>query len=94
MDRLLARHRNEIIRIAHVHGATQVRVFGSRARGAASTASDVDLLVRLAPDRSILDLVAIQQDLEDLLGCPVHVVTEAAISRYFRDQVLREAVAL
>ncbi|HKZ86289.1 MAG TPA: nucleotidyltransferase domain-containing protein [Anaerolineae bacterium] len=51
-------------------------------------------LVSLDPGRSLLDLIAIKQDLEDLLGCEVDVVTEAAISPYVRDRVLREAVAI
>lgn len=94
MDPLLTDHRDEIIRIAAAHGAGEIRVFGSRAKEASGVGSDVDLLVRLDPDRSILDLVAIKQDLEDLLGCSVDVVTEAAISRYIRSQVINEAVAL
>jgi predicted nucleotidyltransferase len=46
------------------------------------------------PGRSLLDIVAIKQDLEDLMGCAVDVVTEAAISPYIREEVLREAVSL
>lgn len=56
--------------------------------------SDLDLLVEMEPERSLLDLVAIKQDLEDLLGCKVHVVTEAAVSPYIRERVLKEAVHL
>ena len=56
--------------------------------------SDLDLLVKLEAGRSLLDLIAIKQDLEDLLGCQVDVVTEAAISPYIREKVLKEAVAL
>jgi predicted nucleotidyltransferase len=51
-------------------------------------------LVKLDPGRSLLDLIAIKQDLEDLLGCQVDVVTEAAISPYIGEHVLREAVSL
>src|SRR5208283_3793334 len=79
-DQLLQDKRQEILNVTASHGATDVRLFGSRARGEAGGASDVDLLVRLAPGRTLLDLVAIKQDLEDLLGCPVDVVTEEAIS--------------
>jgi predicted nucleotidyltransferase len=94
IDPLLSEHRDEIRRIAATHGVRDLRIFGSRARGEAGARSDVDLLVRLDPDRSLLDLVAVKQDLEDLLGCRVDVVTEAAISRYIRAQVVGEAVAL
>jgi predicted nucleotidyltransferase len=71
-----------------------VHVFGSVVRGEAKTGSDLDLLVKLEPGRSLLDLIAIKQDLEDLLGCEVDVVTEAAISPYMKEQVLKEAVSL
>jgi len=91
---ILKEKRQEILRIAHSHGARDVRLFGSAARGEARPESDVDLLVKLDPDRSLLDIVAIKQDLEDLLHCQVDVLTEASISPYIREQVLKEAVSL
>jgi len=51
-------------------------------------------LITLNPDRTLLDIIAIKQNLEDLLGCTVDVLTEAALSPYIREQVLREAVLL
>jgi uncharacterized protein len=84
----------EIVRIAARHGARNVRLFGSHAHGEPTPSSDVDLLVELAPESTLLDLVAIKQDVEDLLGCPVDVVTEAAVSPYLRDEVLKTAVRL
>lgn len=86
--------RAEIVRIAAGHGARRVRLFGSHAHGNQTPGSDVDLLVELAPERTLLDLIAIKQDVEDLLGCPVDVVTEAAVSPYIRDEVLKTAVPL
>lgn len=80
-----------VLRIAQQHGATRVRVFGSWARGEQKAGSDLDLLVELDPKRSLLDLVAIKQDLEDLLSCPVDVVTERSLSPYLRERVLAEA---
>ena len=94
MDNIIYEKREDILRIASAHGARDVRVFGSRARGEASHGSDLDLLITLEAGRSLLDLVAIKQDLEDLLGCEVDVVTEAAISPYIRAQVIEEAVTL
>jgi predicted nucleotidyltransferase len=94
IDAVLKDKREEILQIAGNYGAHNVRVFGSLARGQAGPDSDVDLLVKLDPGRSLLDLIAIKQDLEDLLGCQVDVVTEAAISPYIREHVLREAVSL
>ena len=87
----LMRQTTEIRRLATAHGVVRVRVFGSRARGEAAAASDLDLLVGLAPDRDLLDLIAFKLDIEDLLGCRVDVLTEAALSPYLREGVLAEA---
>ena len=81
----------EIVRIAALHGARSVRVFGSRARGDAGLESDLDLLVTMEPGRSLLDLVAVTQDWEDLLHCSVAVAPESGLSPYLRDAVLAEA---
>jgi len=94
LGQVLKDKREEILRIAADYGARHVQVFGSVARGEAGPGSDLDLLVKLDPGRSLLDIIAIKQDLEDLLGCEVEVVTEAAISPYIREQVLKEAVSL
>jgi hypothetical protein len=86
--------RAEILRLADRHGATNVRIFGSVARGEAGSDSDVDLLVKMAPERSLLDHVALWQDLEDLLGRRVDLVSEKALHRLIRDPILKEAVPL
>ena len=91
---LLKQKREEILRIAAKHGARNVRVFGSVARADADEESDVDFLVWMEPDRSLLDLVALTQDLEDLLGLPVQVVEKEAVHWYIRDRVVNEAVPL
>jgi hypothetical protein len=75
-------------------GATVPRLFGSVARGEEHSHSDVDILITLNPERTLLDIIAIKQDLEDLLGCSVDVMTEAALSPYIRERVLQEAVKL
>jgi predicted nucleotidyltransferase len=93
-QRMLKDKREEVLGIVAKHGARNAKVFGSSARGKAGPDSDLDLLIKLDPGRSLLDLIAIKQDLEDLLGCEVDVVTEAAISPYIREQVLKEAVSL
>ncbi len=80
--------------VAARHGATNVRIFGSFARGTQRPKSDLDLLVDLEPGRSVLDLVAIKQDLEDLLARRVDVVTLLSLSPYIRDSVLEDAISL
>lgn len=91
---LLEERRHEILRIAERRGARNVRIFGSVARGDADAASDVDLLVDLDPDRSLLDLGGLWSDLNVLLGVRVDVVTERGLRERIRAQVLREAVPL
>ena len=86
--------REAILQIAARHGASNVRIFGSVARGQAREGSDLDILVQLQEDRSLLDHVALMQDLEDLLGCRVEVVNDRALHRLIRDQILAEAVPL
>lgn len=90
----LRSRRTEILDVARKHGARNVRVFGSAARGDAGPDSDVDILVELEPGRSLLDHVALMLDLGDLLGCKVDVVSERALHWYIRDRVLAEAVPL
>lgn len=87
----LTRHRATILRLARRHGARDVRVFGSIARGEATPDSDLDLLVTFEPSRSLLDRVALIQDLEDALGVPVDVVTENGLHPLIRDEILRQA---
>jgi predicted nucleotidyltransferase len=86
--------REDIHRIASAHGAGNVRVFGSTARGEQTAASDLDLLVDMSEGRSLFDLIALSNDLEESLGVEVDVLTEASLSPYMRDRVLDEAVAL
>lgn len=94
IEALIAERRTDILRIAHEHGASRVRVFGSVARGESGPDSDLDLLIDMGSGRDLFDIVAIKLDIEDLLGREVHVVTEAAISPYMREQVLLEAIPL
>jgi predicted nucleotidyltransferase len=91
---VLEKHRAEILNLAMRHGVRNVRVFGSFARGEERPGSDLDLLVTLGEGRSLLDLVGLKQDLEDLVHRPVDVVTEKALSPYLRESVLSEAVLL
>jgi predicted nucleotidyltransferase len=90
----LRQHRNAILRLAAKHGARNVRVFGSVARGEADENSDLDLLVDLDSDRSLLDHAALWLELQELMGRKVDVVTERSLKPLLRRRVLREAKPL
>ena len=91
---LVRAKREDILRLAKLHGARNVRLFGSAARGQAGEDSDLDVLVEAGPHRTPFFPGGLVADLEDLLGCKVDVVTEAALHPYIRAHVLREAVPL
>lgn len=94
VDQLLKNKRDEVLRIAAKHGARNVRVFGSVARGEAGEQSDIDLVVEFEPERSLLDHASLVLELQELLGCKVDVVSERGIKPRIRERVLREAVAI
>ncbi|MGB3683324.1 MAG: nucleotidyltransferase family protein [Rubrobacteraceae bacterium] len=91
-DQLLKEKRTEILRLASRYGASDVRVFGSVARGDDERDSDVDFLVELETGRSLLDLGGLQMELESLLGCRVDVVTVRGLKARIRERVLQEAM--
>ena len=91
---LLKKHKKTIHKIAVNHGVRSIQVFGSFARGDENMDSDIDLLVELEPNRSLLDIIALKYDIEDLTGRKVDVVTPAGISPYLVKQIMKEAVPL
>lgn len=91
-EQLVKSKREEILRVAAGHGAHNVRIFGSVARGEADETSDIDFLVEMEPGRSLLDLGGLQVELEALLGRPVDVVTVRGLKARIRSTVLREAI--
>jgi predicted nucleotidyltransferase len=91
IEHLLFGNRQEILRLAASRGMRNVRVFGSVARGTATEKSDVDLLVDAEAGRSMLDVVGLWLDLQQLLGRKVDLITEAAIHPYLRERILAEA---
>ena len=94
LNNLLKSRREEILSIAAKHGARNVRVFGSVARGEDDEKSDIDLLVEFESGRSLLDHAGLWLELQDLLGCKVDVVTPEGLHWYIKDRVLKEAVPL
>jgi predicted nucleotidyltransferase len=94
LEQLLSQKREDIMRAAQKHGARNVRVFGSVARGDDGPDSDVDFLVDMEPGRSLLDMGGLLMDLRELLGRNVDVVTERGLKTRIRDRVLEEAIRL
>lgn len=90
LEQLRAR-RDEILALAEKHGARNVRVFGSVARGEAEPGSDIDFVIDVGDNPSPFFPGGLLCDLEDLLGCRVDVVTAKSLHWYIRDRVLQEA---
>jgi hypothetical protein len=87
--------REEIIALAEKHGAYNVRVFGSVARGERGVESDVDFLVSFRSGASLFDLSGFWQDLQELLGCPVDVVEDhPGLRERFRERILKDVVPI
>ncbi|MBU4198989.1 MAG: nucleotidyltransferase family protein [Verrucomicrobia bacterium] len=85
---------SDLRNIAARHGARNIRIFGSVARGEADSESDIDFLVDMEPVRSLFDLGGLYMDWRNLLGRDIDVVTEKGLRERIRDRVLREAVPL
>jgi predicted nucleotidyltransferase len=94
ISQVLQSKRSQIIQIAARHGAQNVRVFGSVVRGDARPDSDIDFLVDMEGGRSLLDLVKLSQDLEELLHRKVDVLTDGGLSPHLEQHIHAEAVPL
>lgn len=90
----LKQYKNSINEIAVAHGARSVHVFGSFARGEENVYSDIDLLIELEPERSLLDIIALKYEIEDLTGRKVDIVTTRGVSPYLAEQIIKEAIPL
>jgi len=91
---MLVTRRNEIYRLARQHGVTRIRVFGSVSLKQETDTSDIDLLIDVDSDRSLLDIAIFSNELEDILGRKVDLVTEPALHPLLKTQILQEAVFL
>ena len=94
LEELRISSRVTILDLAGRHGAHNVRVFGSVARGESSPSSDVDLLVDLEPGRTLMDLGGLLIDLQEVLPIPVDVAIETMLRPKVRERALLEAVPL
>ncbi|MDQ7743214.1 nucleotidyltransferase family protein [Hydrogenophaga pseudoflava] len=88
----LQAHRSAVRRVVEAHRACNARVFGSVVAGDDVEGSDLDLLIDPTPETSLMDVAAIQVELEQLLGVPVDVLTPNALPASFRQTVLQQAV--
>jgi predicted nucleotidyltransferase len=91
IEEIVGTKREEILRLAAQHGAHNVRLFGSVAKGEAGPSSDVDFLVDMEPSRSLFDRMELLAGLRELLGREVDVVTEDSLYWLLRRRILREA---
>ncbi|NOU41057.1 MAG: nucleotidyltransferase family protein [Methylotenera sp.] len=91
---LIRSKKSDILAIATRHGAKNVRVFGSVARGEDTDTSDVDLLVSMEKNRTLYDLIGLQQEIQDILNRNVDVLTDRSINSYLQAQILQEATLL
>jgi len=92
ISEIIASKRPAIERLAARYGVTDLRLFGSVARGDARPDSDEDFLVKFAPGTTLLRHAAFERELQELLGCKVHVVSERGLRPRVRQRVLSEAV--
>lgn len=93
-NNFILQFRNDIFSIAKEHGMSNIRVFGSMARNDDRADSDIDLLVEIAPDRSLLDMIQAKHEIEDITHRRVDIVTENSLSPYIREDILLSAVKL
>lgn len=91
-SKALRTYREQIRSVVLAHRATNVRVFGSVARGEDTDASDLDLLIEPTPETSLMDIGAIRFELKTLLGINVDVLTPNSLPDTFREQVLQESI--
>ena len=94
LHNLLDEKHDDILMLAERHGAYNVRVFGSVARGDARPDSNIDFLVEFRPGYGLIDRIALMQELQDLLGRHVDVVRERSLRDRIRENVLKDAVSL
>jgi hypothetical protein len=93
LDQLRA-HRSAILDLAERYGAYNVRVFGSVARGDATSGSDIDLLVSMREGASVFDLVGLWLDLKDLLDCEVSLISDGIEDKAFLKRIAADVVSL
>jgi predicted nucleotidyltransferase len=93
-SKLIEAYRGQIVELARKRRVRAVSVFGSFSRGDETGESDIDLLVEPAERCSLLDLISLKYDIEELTGRKVDIVSKKGISPYLKDQIIAESVPL
>ncbi|MSQ73324.1 MAG: nucleotidyltransferase [Betaproteobacteria bacterium] len=91
---VLASHRDKVLSIAAARGASNLRVFGSVAKGLDREGSDIDLLIDLPAGISLLKYVGLQLDIQEVLGVKVDLCTEDELHPRLKERILAEARSL
>lgn len=94
LGRVVASRRADLLDVLHRRGVTNVRVFGSVARGDDEPDSDVDLLVDFPPRTSLFTILRLQDELEEMLGAKVDLVSDSGLLARIRTRVERDLIAL
>jgi predicted nucleotidyltransferase/DNA-binding XRE family transcriptional regulator len=94
LGRRLRRHRSRVLQTAQRHGATNIRVFGSVARGQDKPESDIDLMVDLAPGTGLVSLGALQRELAAVLHAPVDLVPADSLRPKVKAQADADSIPL
>ena len=86
--------KNKLIKICRQNDVRSISLFGSISRGEETAESDIDLLDVIKKDKSLLKLIRLERELSQVLGHPVDLLTQAAISPYLREKILQEKTVL
>lgn len=89
---LLHRHKKQILRLCSDAGVSNMRIFGSVARGSATQDSDIDLLVDISPELGLLGLMQLERDLHELLGVKIDLVPSEGLKAHMKEEIMNEAI--
>ena len=92
MEKYIEELRSKVIPILKQHGVVRASVFGSFVRREMKEGSDIDILIELPREKSLLDFVALKLDLEDVLGRKVDLVEYSTIHPLLRERIFEEQV--
>lgn len=89
---LLHTHKKQILKWCEEAGVSNMRIFGSVARGTAGPHSDIDLLIDLSPETGLFAVMGLEEKIHDLVGVKVDLVPEGGLKSSLKDEILREAI--